>query len=441
MTKKIPYLFLLLAIAALLIGICFGSIGAMQYLLPDFIKEYFDFSKTRPLHVSSVVSWILLSATAVIYHYLNDLPGMSRLTSKLSVFHFFIFLLTGVLVLGFLSAGIFGGREYMAFPPALSIPIWLGWALFAIGFFTAVIRIKGWHVYLWMWATGIVFLIFTFTEAHLWLIPYFRDNIIRDITVQWKSYGSLVGSWNMLVYGTAIYVMYHIHKDEKLVRGFLPFFLFFLGFINLLFGWGHHTYIVPSQPWIRHIAYFISMTELVVIGIMIWKWRASLSEAKKHLHSASYRLLYSADYWIALNLILAIIISIPSINFFTHGTYITVAHAMGTTIGINTTILLAAVFYLLMAKHPTAFQKKERQIKIGFYVFHFSLLAFWICLILGGLVKSNWMYSGEFTLFSEMQTAIRPYFIVFLISGLGISTGLLLILLPPLKTLLKLLRS
>ena len=39
--------------------------------------------------------------------------------------------------------------------------------------------------------------------------------------------------------------------------------------------------------------------------------------------------------------------SIPAFNLYTHGTQITVVHAMGTTIGINTMIVLAGVFYCL----------------------------------------------------------------------------------------------
>ena len=55
-----------------------------------------------------------------------------------------------------------------------------------------------------------MFLLFTFSEAYLWLFPYFRNNIVLDMTIQWKAYGALTGSWNMLVYGTAIFVMERI---------------------------------------------------------------------------------------------------------------------------------------------------------------------------------------------------------------------------------------
>ena len=39
----------------------------------------------------------------------------------------------------------------------------------------------------------------------------------------------------------------------------------------------------------------------------------------------------AADIWIFLTLVLAIAMSIPAINVYTHGTHITVAHTMGAT--------------------------------------------------------------------------------------------------------------
>ncbi|MBK7605177.1 MAG: hypothetical protein IPI15_16690 [Saprospiraceae bacterium] len=44
-------------------------------------------------------------------------------------------------------------------------------------------------------------------ESYLWIFPYFRNNIVNDMTLQWKSYGSMVGSWNMLIYGSSIFLM------------------------------------------------------------------------------------------------------------------------------------------------------------------------------------------------------------------------------------------
>jgi nitric oxide reductase subunit B len=73
-------------------------------------------------------------------------------------------------------------------------------------------------VYIWSWSTGLIFFLITTIEAQLWQLSFFNDNIIRDVTIQWKAMGSMVGSWNMLVYGTAMFAMEKISGDKKSIN-------------------------------------------------------------------------------------------------------------------------------------------------------------------------------------------------------------------------------
>ena len=67
--QNIGLKFMQLGMLALALGTFFGVIGGFQFLFPDFLKELL-FTKTRPLHVSMVVSWIFLIAVGGIYYYL-----------------------------------------------------------------------------------------------------------------------------------------------------------------------------------------------------------------------------------------------------------------------------------------------------------------------------------------------------------------------------------
>jgi nitric oxide reductase subunit B len=333
------------------------------------------------------------------------------------------------------------GREYLAYTPILTIPILIGWFLFGINYFKTIRKnVKNWPVYYWMWGTGIVFMIYHLSEAHFWLIPSFREHFIRDISVQWKSYGSFVGSWNMLVYGTAIYLMSKIKKDIYLARGKTVFFFYFLGLTNLMFGWAHHTYIIPSQPWIRYVAYGISMTEWVVLAHIIYTWMKSLSAEDKKKYCMVFLFLKAADFWIFLNIIIALLFSIPAINFFTHGTHITVAHSMGTTIGINTTILLASVFFIVQKALPK-FEITSVFLKRNYYVFNGMLFFFFTTLLYAGVKRSNWMYFTKDVLFSEMQESLFTTYIAFFIFGIGLVISIVIFAIILIKALLKALKS
>ncbi|MBL7721868.1 MAG: cbb3-type cytochrome c oxidase subunit I, partial [Chitinophagaceae bacterium] len=255
----------------------------------------------------------------------------------------------------------------------------------------------------------------------------------RDVTVQWKALGSMVGSWNMLVYGTGMYVMEKMSGDNKANRSPLAFFFYFLGLTNLMFNWGHHTYIVPAAPWVKTVAYVISMTELLILGFIIMQWRKTMTQARKNYHNISYRLLSYADIWIFLNLTLAIAISVPSWNYYTHGTHITVAHAMGTTIGINTMLLFASVFYIIQKENNPVFEKSKPQISWGILITNISLLLFWGSLLGSGLLKISAKLNNE--VFASIMQKSQPWFKLFAYSGIAIFLGLFLLIYTAYKTL------
>ncbi|MCC7301330.1 MAG: cbb3-type cytochrome c oxidase subunit I [Bacteroidia bacterium] len=430
MKKEIGVIFFLLACVALLIGLVFGAIAAFQFVQPGLL-EAIGFHKTRPIHVSFVVGWIFLASVGGIYFYLQRNLGLTLYSRPLAKIHAWLFVITAAGIGVSYLAGKFGGREYWEFPVAFAVPIALSWILFAWNYFRTIRKRKEpWPVYLWMWSTGVIFFLLTFSESYLWLIPYFRDNIVRDLTVQWKAYGALVGSWNMLVYGTAIFLMEQTRKDGSVANSRLAFLMYFLGFTNLLFGWAHHLYTVPNQPWVRYISYFVSMTELIILARIIYKWRATLTDAMKEFHFFPSRFLAASEWWVFLNLILALAISVPAINLYTHGTHVTVAHAMGSSIGINTMILMASLTYAATLVGPSEYDAGEKKRMIfGFWLLQISLLVFWCSLIGAGVYRGIHIIERG-TSFGEIMNGARPFFWVFAWSGLGILAGLAIILLP-----------
>lgn len=409
-------LFIITGISSLSLALLFGVLGSVQFVFPGFLSEV-PFHKARPLHVSLAVSWIFSCGIGAVYNYLEE-KNILRFR-VLSILHWVIYFVTGILIVISYFSGTFGGREYWEFPPIYSIPILVSWLIFGFVFFSSVWKQGVWPVYLVMWSTGILVFFFTFLEANSWILEYFSKSTVRELTIQWKSYGSLVGSWNMLVYGAGIYVMERISGDEKYARSGTAFLLYFVGLINLFFNWAHHIYMVPSAPSIQVIAYIISMTELFILGRIIWKWRSTVSSSRKYLFNQSYKFLLTSDIWVFLNLALAIIISIPAVNLVTHGTHVTVAHAMGSTIGINTMILFAAIIHIFS-------WEKSVWVNISIWVINFSLLFFWISLIGTGILKG--IYPDHEENFQGMMAGLANWFRGFMFSGIALAFGFFMLL-------------
>jgi len=426
--------FYALALILLSTGLIFGFLGALEYILPGVSKRYISFEKIRPLHVSSMVFWILTAAVGAVLTFLQEHIGKGLRFPKLAKLQLMIFGLTFFGILVSYLFGIFGGREYWEFHPAFTIPLWMGWTLFIVNIYGSMNSFRKQPVYVWMWLTGGVFFLFTYSESNLWHLAWFRNEIVHDMTIQWKSYGSLVGSWNMLVYGSSIYLMDKIAGNQKYSFSNIAFWLYFLGLFNGMFNWSHHIYTLPTFDYVKHIGYAVSMTELILFARIIYLWRDSLSSIQRNYHLLSYKFIMAADIWIFVTLGLAIAMSVPALNIYMHGTHVVVGHTMGATIGINSMLLLSFIYDRIIDQ--SSIDKFKKSIHLGYWIIQISLPVFFLSLVTAGFIKGHWQMQEDRIPFVGMLHSLRPYFVLFTISGTTLIIGFFMVIIPAFKTLI-----
>ncbi len=406
--KRVGERFQVLGLIFLLLGLVFGLTAILQYAIPSLWRDSFSFARSRPLHVFLVVQWIFCGGIGGVYAWLDRQTRWNegRKSARWGSIHFVLHSGTSLLILIALLSGRYGGREYLEFPPVLGIGYFLSWLLFAAIFFNNAGHPRSWPVYAWMFATGIVAFLFSYIEAFSWLIPSVGGTVVRDLTIQWKSLGSMVGSWNMLIYGGGFFILERI--DGNVGRGFQRdvFLVYLLGFLNLLFNWGHHIYPLPVAAVLRNIAYGVSMTELLLLARILWNFLRDARQARVHWNTEARRWIFAADAWVLLNLALAILLSIPALNAFTHGTHITVAHAMGATIGINTNLLFASLAFKPNAKDQPS--NELRPVSWLLWSMQCLLLCFWTGLLLAGWLRID-AIRQQLT-FAEMGLRLLPYY-------------------------------
>lgn len=430
--------FFILALFLLIIGLSGGLLSSLIYVLPEFMRDSFGFSALRPLHVSSVMFWIILGATGAVYSAVNVLKRTDRRIDTIAKIQLALWLIALVGIYGSYFSGNYGGREYWEFDPVWAIPIVMSWLLFLFNFLRMVKGIGRWPVYVWMWMTGIVFFLFIFLENYLWIFPYFREDFVADMTIQWKVNGSLVGALNQLLYGTSFFLMDRISGKEEQKIGFsrMAFTMYFLGLANLMFNWGHHIYTLPTENYVRYVAYIVSMTEWVFFIRIIYNWRKQLKEVIQYHRVFPYRFLAASEFWVFVNLGQALLMSIPALNLYTHGTHVTVAHAMGTTIGINTMILMAAVFMFVPGSKRMALLH-ARKLNTAFWLLQGALLVFFVTLDIAGIIRGLWQLEPGQPAFREMMESLYPWYGLMIVAGSGILIALVIFSVVLLSTLLK----
>ena len=403
-----------IALVLFVLGLFFGHLASESYRITQPKSGVMGFLSLRPLHVSSAYLGIITAGLGFLTLIIAKMKT-TRFGTFLQYLHFSLWVIALLGIFYSYFTGDFGGREYWEFNPVWALPIFVSFIVFLVFYLHQVGFSMKWPVYYWMWLTGIIFFIFTFIENYLWIFPYFRQHFIADMTIQWKVNGSLVGAINQIIYGVAFYLMEKISGNEKSSYRKLSFAMYFLGMFNLMFNWGHHIYLLPTEKYIHYIAYAVSMTEWIILIRIFYKWSQQIKENKQFYYFFPYRFLMASDYWITLNLTLALFMSIPAINLYTHGTHITVAHAMGTTIGINTMIILAGVFYFIK---PTFNSAKWRLYgNIAFWIVQVTLLLFLISLIGMGVQRAIWQAGLTSESFSKMSSSSGNWVLLFIILG------------------------
>jgi len=339
----------LIAMAITLLGGILSALYSVPALAPSFQSIGLDLRQLRPIHTAFAAAWIFLGGVAVVHRWLQDHGGVAtagdRWRLRIQVGSWAI---AGLGILVTLAMGIGSGREYVGFHPVFSVFILLGWICFVWNFF----RVAGPDfferpLYLTMWGVGMLFFVVTFVEQHLYLLPSFFGNPVQDLQVQWKATGTLVGSFNLFVYGSIIYIGERISRDARYGHSRLAYALFAVSLLNSFTNFAHHSYHLPQDHIVKWISFVVSMLEITILCRAVYELWRLVNATDEQAFCAARGSFAASKYWTVFILLSSVLISIPPLNALIHGTYVVTGHAMGATIGIDTMILLGAVIWIL----------------------------------------------------------------------------------------------
>ena len=354
--RRMLLIMLRCALACVAITVACGALAIICYVggTPVLNALGLKFRLLRPLHTTFASVWIFMAGLTCVQMFLfHEFGPATRGDRKRFRFQMICWGLAGVGILCTLPFGLTSGREYLGFHPLLSLLVVAGWLTFAWTFFSKV-RSGFWDrpVYVYMWGLGLIFFLYTFAEGHAYLIPSVRDHPVADLQIQWKSCGTIVASFNMLVYGTLIYLGERLSGSTTYARSPKAFMFFGVGVLNSFTNYAHHTYHLPQDPYLKWVAFVVSMLEIIILFSVFNDVRSMLSKRKPtDPFQTNTQFIQLAKSWTLGLLALAILISIPPLNTMIHGTHVVMGHAMGSEIGIDSFVLFAFVATLLAELH------------------------------------------------------------------------------------------
>jgi len=419
----------LVAFTAAAVTLLSGLIAALVYgrYEPVLRSHGVTLQQLRPIHETFAFAWVFLGGIAVVYFYLHNSFGpLTRAARRRVGWQLTLWIGAGTGILISLAVGQFSGREYLGYHPVFSLLILLGWLLFAWNYFERVgMRLVGQPVYIYMWSVAIPLFVVTFLEAHLFLLDFVSDSPVRDIAIQWKSNGVMVGSFNLLAYGALMYIVGLVRSDDRYAYSRTAFALFCVGVLNTFTNYGHHTYHLPQSPWIHWISFVVSMLEFVILAKLFWdilafrRTQPSLGDLR-----VCEGFVRSASLWTCIMLVLSLLIAVPPLNALIHGTHVVVAHSMGSMLGVDTMILLAAMAYMVQSLRGIAETSVvSTRVRLAIPVLNGSLALFWLAFLARGLVSGWTRYAGPSS--PDFSRVLQLFPRVVLIAGIGLTFSLL----------------
>ena len=434
----------LLALAACAVTVIFGLAAALTYTpLEGLLRSAgVTLQHLRPIHATSAFAWAFLGGVAIVYLYMRRTCGPpSAAVRRRIAWHVGLWTAAGAGIVLTLLAGRFSGREYLGYHPAFSGLIVAGWLLFAWNFFgRGGCGLRGKPAYVYMWSVAIPFFLIAYTEGHLYLLDLISDRPLRDLAIQWKSYGTLVGAFNLLVYGSLMYISECISGSERYAHSRTAFTLFFIGLLNTFTNYGHHTYHLPQSPWVHWISFVVSMLELIILGKVFLDLIRMMRRTPSADRPVVDRLLRSGTLWTFLMLVLAISIAVPPLNALIHGTHVVVAHSMGAMIGIDSMILWAALTCLLEEvlgpDHPMI---GRRRFRVAIPMINVFLLVFLLAYLARGAAVGWARYLGASA--PDPSLLLEAFPVVMVLAGLGLAVTVLWMILQWMGALLGALRD
>lgn len=391
------------AVVSITITLLAGLLGSLYYipaLAPTMRSLGISFTTLRPIHTTFAVAFIFLAGLAVVHRYLEDVAGPMKAPEKLRLkVHLVSWAIAGIGILVSYALGVYSGREYMGFHPIFSIPIMLGWIMFAINFFSHTCKgLLAQPIHVSMWSVGILFFMYTFAEQHAWLLPTIASDPLIDMRIQWKATGTLVGSFNLFVYGALYYTACKVTGSETYAHSRLAYALLVVGLLNSFTNFAHHTYHLPQSHLVKWISFVVSMAEIIILARVVWDIAAMVKATKSTPACGIQLFLAATKWWTGFILVTAILISIPPLNALIHGTRLVMGHAMGAEIGIDAMALFAALTLLLIElrqrkkQAPTTLVSKQyRRWIVGFNIGVVALVGW---LTLSGLITAIHRYDG-----------------------------------------------
>ncbi|MDH5264784.1 MAG: cytochrome-c oxidase, cbb3-type subunit I [Betaproteobacteria bacterium] len=424
-----------------IVGMLVGVLIAAQLAWPalNFDIPWLTYGRLRPLHTNAVIFAFGGSALFATSYYAVQRTSHVRLFGgPLAAFTFWGWQVVILAAAITLPLGYTSSKEYAELEWPIDILIAVVWVSYAVVFFGTIATRKVKHIYVANWFFGAFIL--TIAVLHIvnsaavpasFLKSYSAYAGVQDAMVQWWYGHNAVGFF--LTAGFLGMMYYFIPKQAG--RPVYSYRLSIVHFWALIFTymWAgpHHLHYTALPDWAQSVGMVFSLILLapswggMINGIM------TLSGAWHKLRTDPILkfLIVSLSFY-GMSTFEGPMMSIKTVNALSHYTDWTIGHVHSGALGWVAMISIGSLYYLL----PRLFGRTEmysvKAITLHFWITTIGIVLYiasmWIAGVMQGLMWRAVNEDGTLTYtFVESVKATYPYYVIRLVGGTLVFSGML----------------
>ncbi|HEY3488490.1 MAG TPA: cbb3-type cytochrome c oxidase subunit I [Candidatus Deferrimicrobiaceae bacterium] len=386
-TRKIAWWYFAAALPLFVLQVVLGLYLAFNYTftVPQAVVDVFPFATARAFHTNLLVLWMLLGFMGGTYYIVPEESQSEIWSPFLAYLQLAALLATGVVALVGFAFGWTKGRPLLEIPFPLNLVVVAGALIFLFNIGMTMIRAGRWTVIQGTLLGGLVFL----AGLYLFGIPFYRNLVIDWYYWWWVIHLWVEGAWELVTGSIMAFILMKLTGvDRAVVEKWLYVEIGLFLFTGVA-GTGHHYYWIGAPTYWLWVGGVFSALEPLPIVLMLvdtmhhvkrrrapvvnpLTWTYAIGCAVFHL--------VGAGVWGFLH-------TLPQINYYTHGSQVTVSHGHLAFFGAYA-LLNLTTFYFAMPRLKGIEVYDPRRGKVAFWLMCIAMMVMGLTFGVAGVLQA-----------------------------------------------------
>jgi nitric oxide reductase subunit B len=355
------------------------------FTLPQWLVDAFAFNTARSIHTNLLVAWMLLGFMGGAYFILPLECDRELYSTKIAYAQLIIFIGAAVTaVVGFLFRWT-RGKPLLEIPFPLNALIAIAAVLFIFNVGMTIIKSKEKSALQWMLLGGVTFL----AVLYLFGMPFYR-NLNTDYYYWWWVIHLWVeGAWEVVTAAIVAFIIMQVTGVErKVVEKWLYVETGLFLFTGII-GTGHHYYWLGSPDyWLWWGGIFSAMEPLPIVLMVIDTWMHVRERKNPIINPLTWTLIVAlAIYHLVGAGVWGFIHTLPQINYYTHGSQVTVSHGHMAFFGAYG-LLNLTIFYFALPRLKNIRKYRDTAGRWGFWIMVVAMFFMGLAFGVAGILQT-----------------------------------------------------